>query len=44
MELNELSALEASRLIAEGEIMSEALVEACLRRIAKRDVTVRAWE
>jgi len=44
MELDELSALEASRLIARGEITSEALVEACLGRIAEREETVRAWE
>lgn len=44
MELNELSAVEASRLIAKGEITSEALVEACLGRIAEREDTVKAWE
>ena len=44
MRLNELSALEASRLIRKGEITSEALVDACLRRIGEREETVKAWE
>ena len=41
--LNELSAAQAARSIASGEITSEALVASCLERIAERDETVRAW-
>ena len=41
--LNELSAAQAARAIASGETTSEALVSACLERIAERDETVRAW-
>ncbi|MGA2783406.1 MAG: amidase [Candidatus Bathyarchaeia archaeon] len=44
MELNELSAMEASRLILKGEITSEALVNSCLKRIGERERFVRAWE
>jgi amidase len=41
--LNELSASEAAQLIAAGEITSEALVEACLARIAEREPVLKAW-
>jgi len=40
---NELSATEAVRRIASGALTSEALVEACLSRIAAREPEVRAW-
>ncbi len=40
---NELSATEAARRIERGELTSEALVAACLERIAGRDEKVRAW-
>jgi Asp-tRNA(Asn)/Glu-tRNA(Gln) amidotransferase A subunit family amidase len=43
MRLNELSAVEASKLIKKGEIISEAIVDACLKRIDEREETVRAW-
>ncbi len=36
--------MEAARRIARGEITSEALVKACLERIAERDGEVRAWQ
>lgn len=42
-ELNTLSAAEAARKIADGEITSEALVQSCLDRIEQRDPDVRAW-
>ncbi len=41
--LNGLSAAEAARAIAAGEITSEALVAACLDHIEQRDAKVRAW-
>ncbi|HZM33004.1 MAG TPA: amidase [Burkholderiales bacterium] len=41
--LNELTAAEAARRIAAGEIKAEALAAACLERIAAREQTVRAW-
>jgi Asp-tRNA(Asn)/Glu-tRNA(Gln) amidotransferase A subunit family amidase len=41
--LNQLSATQAARAIASGETTSEALVAACLERIAERDESVRAW-
>ena len=40
---NELTAAEAARRIARGELTSEALVAACLERIATRDAQVKAW-
>ncbi len=39
-----LSAAEAARAIAAGELSSEALVSACLERIHARDAEVEAWE
>ena len=41
--LNQLSASEASRLIAEGLITSEALVTSCLEQIQSREPSVQAW-
>ena len=38
-----LTAAHAARLIAEGKLTSEALVNACLCRIAEREPTVHAW-
>jgi Asp-tRNA(Asn)/Glu-tRNA(Gln) amidotransferase A subunit family amidase len=43
MALNELSAVEAARLIAERTITSEELVQACLDRIEEREPVVQAW-
>lgn len=43
MNANELSGLEASRLIAEGKLSSSELVQACNARIAAREPDVRAW-
>jgi Asp-tRNA(Asn)/Glu-tRNA(Gln) amidotransferase A subunit family amidase len=41
--MNELTAAEAARRIAAGKLTSEALVAACLERIAARDAAVKAW-
>ena len=41
--LNIFSASEAARLIAAGEIGSEALVRACLERISEREPHLHAW-
>ena len=41
--LNSLSASEAARLIRDGMISSEQLVEACLARIREVDPRIRAW-
>jgi len=41
--LNELSASEAAKAIAAGEITSEALTAACLDRIKEREPDVVAW-
>src|SRR4051812_4736810 len=41
--LNELTAAEAARRIESGAITAEALVSACLERIAERDRAVHAW-
>jgi Asp-tRNA(Asn)/Glu-tRNA(Gln) amidotransferase A subunit family amidase len=38
-----LSATEAARRIERGELTSEALVAACLERIAARDEEIHAW-
>jgi Asp-tRNA(Asn)/Glu-tRNA(Gln) amidotransferase A subunit family amidase len=42
--LNTLSGIEAARRIARRETTSEALVRACLERIAERDAAVQAWQ
>jgi Asp-tRNA(Asn)/Glu-tRNA(Gln) amidotransferase A subunit family amidase len=42
-DLHRLSATEASRLIAKGEISSVDLVKACLDRIRSREPAVEAW-
>ena len=42
-ELWRLTAVEAGRQIAAGEITSEALVRSCLERIEDRDPDVEAW-
>jgi Asp-tRNA(Asn)/Glu-tRNA(Gln) amidotransferase A subunit family amidase len=39
----DLGTAEAARLIAAGELTSEALVTACLARIAAREPQVQAW-
>jgi len=44
MKLNTLSAVEAARRIAAGEITCEALVRDCLDRIVAREGEVQAWE
>lgn len=41
--LTDLTASEASALIARGELTSLELVEACLDRIAQRDPALQAW-
>lgn len=43
MQPHELSAAEAARRIATGQLSSEALVSACLDRIAAREPAVQAW-
>ena len=40
---NQFSATQAAREIAAGRLTSEALVRACLARIAERESTVQAW-
>ena len=42
--LHELSAIEAVRAIASGELSSRALVASCLARIAAREPDVAAWQ
>jgi len=44
MRLNEIGVVEAARRIAAGSLSSEALVTACLDRIARREAAVGAWE
>ena len=41
--LHTLSASEAARLIREGAISSEQLVEACLARVRETDSQIQAW-
>lgn len=43
-DLTGLTAAEAGRRIAAGEITSQMLIEACLERIKERDTSVMAWE
>lgn len=43
-ELSRLSASEAARGIARGELTSSALIEACLARVAAREPAVGAWQ
>jgi len=42
-QLNTLSAIDAARMIAEGAVSSEQLVEACLARIEEAEPEVQAW-
>ncbi len=42
--VNELTAVEAARLMARRELTAEALVRACLERIAAREAVVGAWK
>ena len=41
--LNELTATEIARLVSAGEVTCEAVVRACLERIAQREPEVGAW-
>ena len=41
---NTLSATEAARKIAAGELTAEALVRSCLNRVNEREQTIGAWE
>ncbi len=41
--LNKYSATEVVKMIAEGSTTSEAVTQACLERVARREETVRAW-
>ena len=43
VEPNRLPATTLVRLIEEGELTAEAVVESCLARIAEREPMVRAW-
>ena len=42
-EFNRLGLAQSARAIAAGEITSEALVRACLDRVAQRESVVKAW-
>ncbi len=42
-EPNRLSAVDAARLLGRRELSAEALLRACLERIAAREQTVQAW-
>ena len=41
---NTLTATDAARKIAAGELTAEALVRACLDRVSEREQTIGAWE
>src|SRR5262245_55342024 len=41
--LNELSATEVARGIAQGIFKAEAVTRACLERIEKREAGIKAW-
>jgi len=41
--LNQLTAFEAARLIRDGQVSSEELVQDCLNRIEEVDGVVQAW-
>lgn len=43
MQPYELTATQASRLIAEGQLSCEELARSCLARISEREPTLRAW-
>ena len=43
MKPNELTVRELAARIARGEASCEALMRACLERIAEREAMVRAW-
>ena len=43
-DLTRLSALEAAQRIAKGSLTAEALMRACLDRIAEREPAVQAWQ
>jgi len=42
--LNTLTATEAAQRIASGDLTAEALVRACLDRVAEREPVIGAWE
>src|SRR5215472_15761730 len=43
VESHRLAATTLVRLIGQGELTAEAVVESCLARIAEREPVVRAW-
>ena len=43
IEPNRLAATTVVRLIEQGELTAEAVIESCLARIAEREPVVRAW-
>jgi Asp-tRNA(Asn)/Glu-tRNA(Gln) amidotransferase A subunit family amidase len=43
-EITSLPAAEAARAIADGELLAEELVDACLRTIEAREPDVQAWQ
>ncbi len=44
MRLNEITAVETARRIAQGEATARAVVEACLEQAARREAEVMAFE